>query len=50
MNIGNMARHKISFKKQFEIVYWIQMATAIEKLRKLVAAHKVQLSLCPKSS
>ena len=40
MNIGILTRHDISFEKQFE------MAKAIEKLRQLVAAQKVQFSLC----
>ena len=50
MNIEILTCHEISFKKQLEIVFWRKMAKAIEKLRPLLAAQGVQLSLCAKSS
>ena len=48
MNIGILTRHEISFKKPLEISFWEKMAKAIEKLRQLLAAQGVQLSLCAK--
>ena len=38
MNIGLLKRHEISFKKLLEIAFWENMAKAIDKLRKLLAA------------
>jgi len=48
--IGILTRHEISFQKPLKITFWTKMAKAIEKLRLLLAAQGVQLSLCAKSS
>ena len=50
MNIEILTRHEISFKKLLEIAFRKKMAKAIEKLRQLLAAQGVQLSLYAKSS
>ena len=50
MNINILTRHEITFKKLLEFVLLEKMAKAIEKLRQLLAAQGVQLSLCAKNS
>ena len=50
MNIGILKRHEISFKKLLEIAFWKEITKPMEKLRKVLAAQGVQLSLCAKSS
>ena len=50
MNIEILTCHEISFKMQLEITFWEKTAKAIEKLRSLLAAQEVQLSMCAKSS
>ena len=50
MNIGILTCHEISFQKPLKITFWTKMAKAIEKLRLLLAAQGVQISLCAKSS
>ena len=50
MNIGILKRYEISFKKCLEIAFWKKVAKAINRLRQLLAAQGVQLSLCAKSS
>ena len=50
MHIGILTHYEISFKKPLKFPFWKKMEKAIEKLRHMLAAQGVQLSLCAKSS